>query len=75
MVDHDKILLSEEHRKRLFKVIPMAQELMANNGPEEVFEKIKSMEPEDAYIVGMVIGRNLHNLRNKFNVFEKLKLS
>jgi hypothetical protein len=49
--------LGSEFNERVKKLLPIAREFVANREPEDVFEYVASMDPKDAYILGLIIGR------------------
>lgn len=57
----DNIKLSENFKERVIRLLPIAKDFVANKDPEDVLEYTKSMEPRDAYVLGLIIGRILVN--------------
>ena len=57
----DNIKLSEDFKDRAIRILPIAKDFVANKDPEDVLEYTKSMDPRDAYILGLIIGRILIN--------------
>lgn len=52
--------LSEDFKERAIRLLPMAKDFVQNKDPEDVLEYTKNMDPKDAYILGLIIGRILH---------------
>jgi len=57
----DNIKLSEDFKERAIRLLPIAKDFVANKDPEYVLECAKSMDPRDAYVLGLIIGRILIN--------------
>lgn len=55
----DNIKLGEDFKERAIRILPIAKDFVANKDPEDVLEYIKSMDPRDAYVLGLIIGRVL----------------
>lgn len=55
----DNIKLSEDFKERAIRILPTAKDFVANKDPEDVLEYTKSMDPSDAYVLGLIIGRIL----------------
>lgn len=49
----------EEYKKRIKELLPVAQEIIEKKTPDEAREMVSGMSPEDAYIVGMWLGKML----------------
>ena len=56
---NDPIGLSEEYKERATRLMPIAKDFVANKDPYDVLEYTASMNPKDAYILGLIIGRML----------------
>lgn len=54
-----KEFVSEEFKERAIKLLPMARDFVYNREPDDVFEYTASMNPKDAYVLGLIIGRLL----------------
>lgn len=52
-------IVSEDFKERAIRLLPMAKDFVANREPDDVFEYTTSMNPKDAYILGLIIGRIL----------------
>lgn len=50
---------SGEFKERAIKLLPMARDFVSNREPDDVFEYTASMDPKDAYVLGLIIGRLL----------------
>lgn len=57
----DDIKLSENYKERAIRLLPLAKDFVVNKDPEDVLEYTKSMDPRDAYVLGLIIGRILIN--------------
>lgn len=57
----DDIKLSENYKERAIRLLPLAKDFVTNKDPEDVLEHTKSMDPRDAYVLGLIIGRILIN--------------
>jgi hypothetical protein len=57
----DNIKLSEDFKERAIRLLPLAKDFVINKDPEDVLEYTKSMDPRDAYVMGLIIGRILIN--------------
>lgn len=57
----DNIKLSNDFKERAIRILPIAKDFVANKDPEDVLEYTKSMDPSDAYVLGLIIGRILMN--------------
>lgn len=57
----DNIKLSEDFKERAIRLLPLAKDFVINKDPEDVLEYTKSMDPRDAYVLGLIIGRILIN--------------
>ena len=55
----DNIKLSEDFKNRAIRLLPLAKDFVVNKDPEDVLEYTKSMDPRDAYVLGLIIGRIL----------------
>ena len=55
----DNIKLGEDFKERVIRLLPLAKDFVANKDPEDVLEHTKSMDPRDAYVLGLIIGRIL----------------
>lgn len=49
----------EEYKRRIKELAPVAKEIVERKTPEEAREMVSKMNPEDAYIVGMWLGKML----------------
>ena len=49
----------EEYRRRIKELAPVAKEIIERKTPGEAREMVSRMNPEDAYIVGMWLGKML----------------
>ena len=49
----------EEYKRRIKELLPVAQEIVQRKTPDEAREMVSRMSPEDAYIVGMWLGKML----------------
>ena len=56
---NNNIKLSEDFKERAIRLLPLAKDFVANKDPEDVLEYVKSAAPEDAYVLGLIIGRIL----------------
>lgn len=54
--DYQKVL---EYKERAIRLLPIAKDFVASKEPEDVLEYTKSMDPRDAYVLGLIIGRIL----------------
>lgn len=50
---------TEEFERRIKELAPVAREIAATKTPDEAREIISKMNPEDAYIIGMHLGKML----------------
>uniref|UniRef100_A0A6H1ZZN1 Uncharacterized protein n=1 Tax=viral metagenome TaxID=1070528 RepID=A0A6H1ZZN1_9ZZZZ len=50
---------TEEYKRRIKELAPVAKEIVERKTPEEAREMVSKMNPEDAYIVGMWLGKML----------------
>ncbi len=57
----DNIKLSEDFKERAIRLLPIAKDFVSNKDPEDVLGYTKSMDPRDAYVLGLIIGRILMN--------------
>lgn len=57
----DNIKLSKDFKERAIRLLPLAKDFVINKDPEDVLEHTKSMDPRDAYVLGIIIGRILIN--------------
>lgn len=57
----DDIKLSENYKEMVIRLLPLAKDFVVNKDPEDVLEHTKSMDPRDAYVLGLIIGRVLIN--------------
>lgn len=55
----DNIKLSEDFKNRAVKLLLLAKDFVVNKDPEDVLEHTKSMDPRDACVLGLIIGRIL----------------
>ncbi len=53
----DRFGISAEFKERAIKLLPLARDFINNKDPGDVLEYVKSMDPKDSYILGMLIGR------------------
>ncbi len=49
----------EEYKRRIKELFPVAQEIVEKKTPDEAREMVSRMNPEDAYIIGMWLGKML----------------
>lgn len=49
----------EEYKRRIQELAPVAKEIVERKTPDEAREMISKMIPEDAYIIGMWLGKLL----------------
>lgn len=49
----------EEYNRRIKELYPVVKEIIERKTPDEAREMVSKMNPEDAYIVGMWIGKIL----------------
>lgn len=49
----------EEYKRRIKELLPVAKEIVERKTPDEAREMVSRMNPEDAYIVGMWLGKML----------------
>ena len=49
----------EEYKRRIKELAPVAKEIIERKTPDEAREMVSRMSPEDAYIVGMWLGKML----------------
>lgn len=49
----------DEYKRRIKELLPVAQEIVQRKTPDEAREMVSNMNPEDAYIVGMWLGKML----------------
>lgn len=49
----------EEYKRRIEELAPVAREIAATKTPDEAREIFSKMNPEDAYIIGMHLGKML----------------
>ena len=49
----------EEYKRRIKELLPVAQEIVQRKTPDEARETVSKMSPEDAYIMGMWLGKML----------------
>lgn len=47
----------EEYKRRIKELAPVAKEIVERKTPYEAREMVSRMNPEDAYIVGMWLGK------------------
>lgn len=50
---------TEEYKRRIKELAPVAKEIVERKTPEEAREMVSKMNPEDAYIVGIWLGKML----------------
>lgn len=55
----DNIKLSNDFKERAIRLLPIAKDFVANRDPEDVLEYTKDIDPRDAYVLGLIIGRIL----------------
>lgn len=53
------MVLNEEYKERAMRLLPTAKDFVANKDPDDVLEYTKSLDPRDAYVLGLIIGRIL----------------
>jgi len=49
----------EQYKRRIKELLPVAQEIVQRKTPDEAREMVSRMNPEDAYILGMWLGKML----------------
>jgi len=49
----------EEYKRRIKELLPVAKEIVQRKTPDEARETVSRMNPEDAYIIGMWLGKML----------------
>lgn len=49
----------EEYKRRIKELAPVVKEIIERKTPDEAREMVSKMNPEDAYIVGMWLGKML----------------
>lgn len=49
----------EEYKRRIKELLPVAKEIVEKKTPDEARETVSRMNPEDAYIIGMWLGKML----------------
>lgn len=49
----------EEYKRRIKELAPVAKEIVEKKTPDEAREMVSRMNPEDAYIIGMWLGKML----------------
>ena len=49
----------EEYKRRIKELLPVAKEIVEKKTPDEAREMVSRMSPEDAYIMGMWLGKML----------------
>ena len=49
----------EQYKRRIKELLPVATEIIERKTPDEAREMVSSMNPEDAYILGMWLGKML----------------
>jgi hypothetical protein len=49
----------EEYKRRIKELLPVAKEIVERKTPDEAREMVSRMIPEDAYIMGMWLGKML----------------
>lgn len=49
----------EEYNRRIKELAPVAREIVEKKTPDEAREMVSRMNPEDAYIIGMWLGKML----------------
>ncbi len=49
----------EEYERRIQELAPVVREIVATKTPDDAREMISKMNPEDAYIMGMWLGKML----------------
>ncbi len=60
--DNQKVIdniISDDFKERAIRLLPIAKDFVANKDPEDVLEYTKNMEPRDAFVLGLIIGRIL----------------
>lgn len=53
------MVLSEDYKERATRLLSIAKDFVANKDPDDVLEYTASMNPKDAYVLGLIIGRIL----------------
>ena len=53
------LVLSEDYKERAIRLLPIAKDFVANKDPDDVLEYPANMNPKDAYVLGLIIGRIL----------------
>jgi len=49
----------EQYKRRIKELLPVAKEIVERKTPDEARGMVSRMNPEDAYIVGMWLGKML----------------
>lgn len=60
-VINSPMMMSDDFKERAIRLLPLAKDFVINKDPEDVLEYTKSMDPRDAYVLELVIGRILIN--------------
>lgn len=58
-VINSPMMVSDDFKERAIRLLPLAKDFVANKDPEDVLEYTNSMDPRDAYVLGLIIGRIL----------------
>ena len=53
------MVLSEDYKERATRLLSMAKDFVANKDPNDVLEYTVGMNPKDAFVLGLIIGRML----------------
>lgn len=53
------IYTEEQYKRRIKELLPVAMEIIERKTPDEAREMVSRMNPEDAYILGMWLGKML----------------
>ena len=56
---YNPLVLSEDYKERAIRLLPIAKDFVANKDPDDVLEYTANMNPKDAYVLGLIIGRIL----------------
>ena len=56
---NNPMILSEDYKERATRLLPLAKDFVASKDPDDVLEYTACMNPKDAYILGLIIGRIL----------------
>ena len=56
------MILSEDYKERAIRLLSIAKDFVASKDPNDVLEYTASMNPKDAYVLGLIIGRMLMDI-------------